>query len=149
VQPPLTQDEDRSQAAPSPETVLDGSPAHPAGEPPGLPDNAAAQANSPDPQDRRAAVRRKRLIRVRIADPGVLFEPYTGWVVDRSLGGFCLSVDQPIEEGRILRLRATDAPVHIPWVEVHVNRCLPRDESWEVGCDFVHSPSWEALLTFG
>jgi hypothetical protein len=148
VQPPLTQDEQRSQTAPSPQTALGGPAPQPAGEPSGSPENAAP-VNSPDPQDRRAAVRRKRLIRVRISDPGVLFEPYTGWVVDRSLGGFCLSVDQPIEEGRILRLRATDAPEHIPWVEVHVNRCLPRDESWEVGCDFVHSPSWEALLTFG
>jgi hypothetical protein len=94
-------------------------------------------------------VRRKRLIRVRISDPGVLFEPYLGWVVDRSLGGFCLSVDQPIEEGRYLRLRAADAPRRTPWVEVHVKRCLQRDASWEVGCEFVHTPSWEAMLTFG
>jgi hypothetical protein len=111
--------------------------------------NGPLPSPNPDPQDRRATVRRRRLIRVRISDPGVLFEPYMGWIVDRSLGGFCLSVDQPIEEGQFLRLRATDAPQNIPWVEVHVKRCQQRDASWEVGCEFVHRPSWEAMLTFG
>jgi hypothetical protein len=144
MQPPLTEADGQPQPAPAQEA---GPPSP--GPEAALPLPAAPPAASPAVPERRATFRRKRLLRVRISDPCVLFEPYLGWVVDRSLGGFGLLVDQAIEEGRILRLRATDAPQHIPWVEVHVNRCQEKDGTWEVGCEFVHTPSWEAMLTFG
>jgi hypothetical protein len=86
---------------------------------------------------------------VLIVNPARSEEPHRGWLLDRSLGGLCLSMDEGADEGTLLRVRATNAPSRLPWVEVQVKNCRRKESGWEVGCQYVRTPSWEVLLTFG
>jgi hypothetical protein len=72
-----------------------------------------------------------------------------GWVVDRSVGGLCLMVDDPIPENTILDVRANHAPPETPWVKVEVKRCQATRDHYELGCQFVTTPTWNLLLLFG
>src|SRR5262249_9625796 len=56
-------------------------------------------------RDRRVAPRRKGnaievQIRSALEDP-----PIRAWVIDRSIGGLCLQLEQPLEEGLVLKVR--------------------------------------------
>jgi hypothetical protein len=72
-----------------------------------------------------------------------------GWVVDRSVGGLGLLMDQPIDAGSLLTVRPTNAPPLTPWIEVTVRSCRQSNPGYEVGCQFVKTPPWALLLTFG
>ncbi len=100
--------------------------------------------------ERRSSVRRPgKQIKVYLADPESQIEPFEGWVVDRSMGGLCLSVYQAVAENTILNVRAVDAPDTVPWIQIQVKRCQSEGPRWELGCQFVRSPSWGVLLLFG
>jgi hypothetical protein len=72
-----------------------------------------------------------------------------GSVVDRSLGGLCLTVDDPVPMGAVLTIRAVKAPSATPGVDVEVKSCRRAKEAWELGCQFVKTPPWAVLLLFG
>src|SRR5207248_841542 len=57
---------------------------------------------------------------VLIRDRFATSTPALGWVINCSPGGLCLSVGHLLWKGTILSVRATDAPVPIPSVEVSV-----------------------------
>lgn len=101
--------------------------------------------------DRRQALRRGgNPVQVLISDADAKAEPINGYVLDRSTGGLCLSVGEPIEEGTILTVRTTNAPVTTPWVKIEVRNCRPISSSeWEIGCKFDKTPPWSVLLLFG
>lgn len=75
------------------------------------------------------------------------------WVLDRSIGGLGLLSDQPLQPGTVLKVRPTDAPNTTPWTDVSVRSCRPTDDTsdnrYDVGCQFVGTPNWNQLLTFG
>jgi hypothetical protein len=100
-------------------------------------------------RERRTSLRRRKQQTVLIIDPARSEDPQRGWLVDRSLGGLGLMVDHPVDEGTLLRVRATNAPARLPWVELHVKNCRAGENVYELGCQFVRTPSWEVLMTFG
>ncbi|HEV3235700.1 MAG TPA: PilZ domain-containing protein, partial [Gemmataceae bacterium] len=98
----------------------------------------------------RAATRRGgNAVAVFIADPQRSDEPRRGWVVDRSAGGLCIALDNPVEAGTVLRIRVCNAPVTVPWAEVEVKSCRKDGNQWEAGCKFVVIPSYNVLMLFG
>ncbi len=72
-----------------------------------------------------------------------------GWVIDRSMGGLCLTVDDAVPVGAVLTVRAVKAPSAAPGVDVEVKSCRRTKEEWELGCQFVKTPPWAVLLLFG
>jgi hypothetical protein len=112
---------------------------------------SAAKADSQGKQDsdRRSWPRRKRAIQVVLQDAGGHRDPFPAWVMDRSMGGLGLSVDEPIEEGTFLRVRRAAAPNDVPWVEVQVRSLRIKENTWELGCQFTRSLTWDVLMQFG
>jgi hypothetical protein len=100
--------------------------------------------------EKRSSLRRTgNPIKVLISNPNAPAEQMEGWVMDRSVGGLCLSVDWEAAEDDILNVRTANASNHVPWVQVQVKRCQKLGEGWELGCEFVRTPSWSVLLLFG
>jgi hypothetical protein len=110
-------------------------------------------ANTPLPEkngrERRSSSRRRKQVQVLFTPAEGLESPSKGWVLDRSLGGFRLSVVQAVALGTRLSVRAANAPAKDPWVEVEVKSCRRQDHRWELGCRFVDEPSYSVLLQFG
>jgi hypothetical protein len=100
--------------------------------------------------EKRAALRRPgNPVPVLISDAPATAEPYYGWVLDRSVGGLRLTVETAVATGTILSLRPTNAPETAPWVQVEVRHCHQDGKNWELGCQFLKTPSWGVLLLFG
>jgi hypothetical protein len=100
--------------------------------------------------ERRTSLRRRgKQIKVFISDAEAKAEPVEGWVVDRSMSGLCLAVSQAVADESVLSLRTADAPIDTPWVQVQVRRTEQLDGHWELGCQFVRTPTWSVLLLFG
>jgi hypothetical protein len=102
------------------------------------------------PEDRRDTARRPgKTVKVWITDASVTTEPFQGWIRDRSMGGLSIAVFQPVDINTILSVRATEADNLTPWIQVHVKRCSAQEEGrWELGCQFVRTPSYSQLLSF-
>jgi hypothetical protein len=129
----------------------------------GGPENAGLEnarpeyaAPAPDPflfgstSEKRSAARRKGVaVAILISDEKALTEPWTGFVVDRSMQGICLDVKRPAVPGTVLTLRPANAPGGIPWIEVKVRNCRERKDGWMIGCQFVRVPPTGLLLMFG
>jgi hypothetical protein len=113
--------------------------------------NMLATANlKPLQPDRRSAPRRKEGNRIEVyLTDETRAEPLYGWVIDRSLGGLCLNVEKPLNEGTILNVRPRKAPKTAPWIAVEIRSCRPDGSEWEVGCRFLKQPQWNDLLLFG
>lgn len=109
---------------------------------------AAARANQPQP-DRRTAPRRRARNRVEVClsddTEAVLL---LGWVVNCSMGGLCLSVELPLSEGMILKVRPRKAEQTTPWLSIEIRSCRPDGNAWEIGCCFLKPPQWNDLLLF-
>ncbi len=75
---------------------------------------------------------------------------FDGYVLDRSMGGLRLMVDCVLNINQMLNVRSADAPQTVTWVQVQVRRVkqLP-DKTYEIGCQFLRTPPWAILLTFG
>jgi hypothetical protein len=97
--------------------------------------------------DRRFSPRKKKLLKIVIRDESN-DEMFTGWVLDRSLGGMCLSVQRPLEAGGLLAIRRPNAPESIPWVEMRVRNVREQESTWELGCEYTRTPPWELLVQF-
>jgi hypothetical protein len=100
--------------------------------------------------ERRASLRRGgNPVAVLISDAETKMAPFQGWVLDRSMGGLCLSVDQEVSQGTVLSVRAANAPANVAWVQVEVKNCRQEGDAWELGCQFLRTPTWGVLLLFG
>ncbi len=73
----------------------------------------------------------------------------TGLVLDRSLGGLGLLLNEQVHVGLRLRLRPTTAEPESPWVQVDIRYCRPRGDKWRAGCQFVEVSSWDVMNMFG
>ena len=71
------------------------------------------------------------------------------WVVDRSVGGLALTLNDEIKPETRLRILPVNATGVTPWTEVEVRCCRPIKEGFELGCQFVRQPQWSVLLMFG
>src|SRR5947209_5872474 len=100
-------------------------------------------------EKRTAHRRRGNPIQIHITDAEATRPPELGWVVDRSLGGLCLSVNAEVKPGTVLSVRACNAPETVGWSQIDVRSCRADGTAWELGCQFVRTPSWNVLLLFG
>lgn len=100
-------------------------------------------------KDRRKALRRKgNAVGVLFrTGPKARVEP--ALVTDRSKGGLCLSVPDPVAVGTTLHIRACQAPDDCPWIQVRVRHCAANEKRWHLGCQFVEELPWNVLLLFG
>jgi hypothetical protein len=99
--------------------------------------------------ERRDTLRRKGThVKVVLANADATEELGWSWVIDRSMTGLCLKVDQEVPAGTILSVRPLKAP-ETPWLQVEVKNCRPMGEHWEIGCQFLRQPAWSVLMLFG
>jgi hypothetical protein len=98
--------------------------------------------------ERRSSPRRNKLVRVFVFDPAdALDEVYTGWMVDRSNGGVCLSFPRcDIAAGNVLMLQPAGGKGELPWVTVKVKHRREKASRVELGCEFVQKHGWERIL---
>ena len=108
-----------------------------------------SNSEAKEDSDRRSWPRRKRAIQVILQDAGGNRDPFPAWIMDRSMGGLGLSVDEPIEEGTVLRVRRAASPTEVPWVDVQVKSVRIKESTWELGCQFTRSLTWDVLMQFG
>ena len=100
-------------------------------------------------KERRAAPRRRgNSVEVLFA-PAPNKEPLQGWVVDRSVGGLCLTLEQQVKEGEVWHVKPRNAPPSIPWTPIEVRTCKAEEGSWKVGCRFLQTPQWNVMLRLG
>jgi hypothetical protein len=111
------------------------------------PDAEPESAASTD--NRRATPRRFRPVRVFVADSETLADPFPGWVLDRSQGGLRLTVPHEYAPGTLLHVHPPQAPATAPWLQVEVKSCAFQEGAWQLGCQFVRSPSYYVLMQFG
>ncbi len=102
----------------------------------------------PNPQDRREAPRTRRQVRVQVTDAEAKNAPITAWVSDCSLGGLCLSVKEETPVGTVLSVRPASAPAGVSWIQIQVKSQRRFEGIWELGCQFVRTPSYSVLLMF-
>jgi hypothetical protein len=86
---------------------------------------------------------------VYLAQPDCKDQPKQGWVLDRSMGGLCILVDDEVEAGTSLAVIPVNAPPMTPWVDIEVRSCRASHDGFELGCQFVRTPAWSILLMFG
>jgi len=100
--------------------------------------------------DKRGIARRRgKVIQVYIATPENKAEPILGLVIDRSMNGLGLAVDNELPVGAMLSLLPVEAEEMVPWVDVQVRNCRHTGSQWDVGCQFVTVPPYSTLLLFG
>jgi hypothetical protein len=120
----------------------------------------AAPAEKPTPEhdpfvqgsasEQRGAFRRGgNSIEVQISDALQDGRVHPGWILDRSVGGLCLAVNEAFAEGSLLNVRTSNAPTATPWVEIQVKSCRQRKDDWELGCQFLKTPPWSVMMLFG
>lgn len=100
------------------------------------------------PSERRTSPRREGAP-ITVCITGPLVGTFEAAVLDRSVQGLGLSAPRPVARGAVLRIRPTNAPTSIPWIQVRVKNCRKRGQRWMLGCQFVETPSWDVLLLFG
>jgi hypothetical protein len=99
--------------------------------------------------DRRASPRREgQEIEVWVTDTSDAV-PCLGYVRNRSIGGLCLSVPQPFQEGTLIRVKPRHSSDTNLWIPMIVRKCRAHRGSWELGCQFQQTPSYNVLLLFG
>jgi hypothetical protein len=111
--------------------------------------DAAVDPATPSQLERRQSPRRwSDPIEVFVRGEMTTAEPARGWVKNRSAGGLCISVSQPVAEGMIIEVRFTLAPDTIPWVRAQVKGCRSVTGRWMLHCQYLGVPSPEAVLLF-
>lgn len=112
------------------------------------PSSLPPASEEPHPQDRREAPRTRRQVRVQVTDANAKNPPVSAWVSDCSLGGLCLSVKEETPVGTVLSVRPASAPPAVSWIQIEVKSQRRFESIWELGCQFVRTPSYSVLLMF-
>ncbi len=97
---------------------------------------------------RHAPRRRGGLVEVDVSDATGAAEPVRGRVVDRSVEGMCLWVEEAVPEHTILSVRPA-RQTRSGWVQVEVRSCRAEDDGFEIGCRYVVTPTWSVRMLFG
>jgi hypothetical protein len=72
-----------------------------------------------------------------------------GIVINRSTGGLGIFVDERIEPGMQVQVRASEAPAYVPWAEVEVKFCRRIRGQFLIGCQFRTEIPWNVRVWFG
>jgi hypothetical protein len=114
------------------------------------PPAAAPELKAVHGKERRASLRRKgNPVSVQVSDVEAMAEPFSGWIVDRSLGGVCVLTDFEFPVGTRLTVRPASAPETFPWIHTAVRSCRQERSSWKLGLQFAQPVTWEELRMFG
>jgi len=107
-------------------------------------------ANPAQTRERRKAPRRRRSVRVLfMSNDCALDEPFRATLLDASPGGLRLAVRrEQISEGSLLMVMPPQAPPGTAWVPVLVKNCRPKDDAWEVGCQFTQRVPAQTIQLF-
>lgn len=99
---------------------------------------------------RKAPRRRGGHIAVLVSDAEGEVEPVRGWVVDRSVTGLGLELEEEgeVDVGTVLSIRPAEGAV-IPWVKVEVRNRHKHEGAWHLGCQFLKPPSADVMMRFG
>ena len=100
-------------------------------------------------EQRRALRRAGNPVKVFLAPPGEDSPQGSAWVLDRSVGGLCLTSDHEYDVGAALRVLPANAPDMAYWIDVEIRSCRAVKGGFEIGCQFVKTPPWSILLLFG
>jgi hypothetical protein len=102
------------------------------------------------PKCKRSSLRRGgNPVPVLVSDLVEPEEDIQGLVLNRSRGGLCLSVPQPVEVGRLLAVRTPDFPEGLDPVQIRVRHCMQKGDTCHLGCQFMQTHPWSVLLIFG
>src|SRR5262249_37717783 len=114
------------------------------------PPEAAVPRSAIPTNERRTWPRRRKQFRVFLADGrDEAAEPIATWIINLSPGGLRLCLQDEVKEGTVLKIRPAAAPRSLDWIPVEVKNSRPTDTGWELGCQFVRTPSLATLLLFG
>lgn len=120
---------------------------------PGWTDTEAAKVDtstSTATDERRVASRRGgNPVEVELLDLESGSDPVVGWVVDRSLGGLCLEMDQTVPVGVSAKVRIRNAAAAVGPIPVAIKSCRSSGPTWRVGCEFLKPPTFNVMLLFG
>jgi hypothetical protein len=120
------------------------------GAPAACPETPSARGATAHRAEQRSSPRRGgNLIPVLVSDAVAPEVTLRGWVMDRSTGGLGLLVEDALEIGSHVRVRADRSDVPAAWVEVCVIHCCQERIRWRVGCQFLQKPGAGLLSTFG
>jgi hypothetical protein len=72
-----------------------------------------------------------------------------GLVVNRSTGGLGIYFDEEVPPNTRLRVRAMEAPPHVPVVRAEVRYCLKAGKGFLLGCQFSEDVPWNVRVWFG
>ena len=76
-------------------------------------------------------------------------DPFSGWVINRSIGGlFALRFFNRFEEGALLKVCPAKDVLNDDWYEVLVRYCRATETGWEMGCEFQGRGGSNAMLKF-
>lgn len=117
-------------------------------EPEAQPDPLNPYVSLASPKRRQTPRGRGAPSRILILDKTKTAEPFSGWVINRSIGGLCVSLVQPIEEGAKLNVRPAKEIMDDVWYEVVVKYCRATDSGWEMGCEFQGRGGSQTMLKF-
>jgi hypothetical protein len=99
-------------------------------------------------RDRRGSLRRgggtALLVRFATAKAEETHQP--GWLLNRSEGGLGLLLKEEVAIGAVLHVRAQNTPDNISWIQVVVNNKRWDGDRWELGCRYLRTPPWSALM---
>lgn len=108
----------------------------------------AARYAEGSPKRRKTARGKGAPVRIFISDAEAKSEPFSAYVQNRSIGGLCVTLNQPVQVGTILSVRPAKELPENPWYQVEVKYCRKSDSGYEMGCQFLGRPNWNMLLTF-
>jgi hypothetical protein len=101
--------------------------------------------------ERRVAPRRGgNPIPILVSDAKAEVEPVRGWVLDRSIGGLGLELEEEgeVDIGTVLSVRPAEGS-SVPWIKVEVRTCRKMGSAWRLGCQYLRPPSADILMRFG
>ena len=100
--------------------------------------------------EKRTSLRRTgNPVSIVITEPGAPDKPFDGWVMDRSVGGLCVSSPRVFPVDAYLSIRPANAHEAVPSVRVKVRHHRKHDGRFAVGCQYTESYPWSVLLLFG
>src|SRR5262245_5404737 len=85
---------------------------------------------------------------VILADATAVAGEFAGQVLDYSPAGLTLQVEQALPVGMLVTVRPRRA-ADKPRIEATVVSCSAHDDSWRLGCQFVHTHHFDELRMFG
>lgn len=107
------------------------------------------KTKAPVANHRTVARRKGKFIDVDIFDGSNSQMAFKGWVLDRSSRGLRIAVEDSFQIGKKLIVRVKSPDNIFPTVEVLVRNKRKSVHGWELGCQFVGTPPWNALILFG